>query len=127
MPRDNLKHLVLKDEAIQAVEANRYHIYGASSIDEGLSVLPGIPAGEPGSERWHSRPRSSARPRGETTTADWTKSRLDPIASGEQQAPDGARAGRPTVARQGMSLSMLIALLSRVQRIRRASPSINVS
>ena len=47
MPRNNLNHLVLKDEAIQAVEANRYHIYGASIIDEGLSVLTGIPAGEP--------------------------------------------------------------------------------
>ena len=47
VPRDNLKHLVLKDEVIQAVEANRFHIYGVSSIDEGLSVLTDIPAGEP--------------------------------------------------------------------------------
>ena len=29
------------------MEANRFHIYGVSSIDEGLAVLTGVPAGEP--------------------------------------------------------------------------------
>lgn len=42
VPRDNLKHLMLNDE----VAASRFHVYGVSTIDEGIEVLTGIPAGE---------------------------------------------------------------------------------
>ena len=47
VPRDNLKNLVLKDEVIDAVREGRFHIYGVSTIDEGIEVLTGVPAGEP--------------------------------------------------------------------------------
>ena len=40
-----MKNLVLKDEVIEAVEAGRFHIYGVSTIDEGIEVLTGVPAG----------------------------------------------------------------------------------
>ncbi len=46
VPRDNLKHLTLNDEVVVAVEEGRFHIYGVSTIDEGIEVLTGIPAGE---------------------------------------------------------------------------------
>jgi len=46
VPRDNLKHLMLNDEVTAAVEASRFHVYGVSTIDEGIEVLTGIPAGE---------------------------------------------------------------------------------
>ena len=47
VPRDNLKNLVLKDEVIDAVREGRFLIYGVSTIDEGIEVLTGVPAGEP--------------------------------------------------------------------------------
>ena len=47
IPRDNLKHLMLNGEVVAAVEQGRFHIYGASTIDEGIEVLTGVPAGEP--------------------------------------------------------------------------------
>ena len=45
VPRDNLKHLALNDEVVAAVEEGRFHIYGVSTVDEGIEVLTGIPAG----------------------------------------------------------------------------------
>ena len=46
IPRDNLKHLALNDEVIEAVEAGSFHIYGVSTVDEGIEILTGVPAGE---------------------------------------------------------------------------------
>ena len=47
VPKDNLKNLVLKDEVVEAVEAGQFHIYGVSTIDEGIEVVTGVPAGTP--------------------------------------------------------------------------------
>ena len=46
VPRDNLKHLVLKGEVVKAVRAGRFRIYGVSSVDEGIEVLTGVEAGD---------------------------------------------------------------------------------
>ena len=46
IPRDNLRNLVLKDEVVDAVREGRFHIYGVSTIDEGIEILTGVPAGE---------------------------------------------------------------------------------
>ena len=46
VPSDNLQHLTLNDEVVTAVEEGRFHIYGVSTVDEGIEVLTGIPAGE---------------------------------------------------------------------------------
>jgi lon-related putative ATP-dependent protease len=46
VPRDNLKNLVLKQEVIEAVREGRFHIYAVSTIDEGIEVLTGAPAGQ---------------------------------------------------------------------------------
>ncbi len=49
-PRDNLKHLTLNDEVVAAVEAGRFHVYGVSTIDEGIEILTGVPAGKRGED-----------------------------------------------------------------------------
>lgn len=46
VPRDNLRHLTLDDEVIEAVQQDRFHVFGVSTIDEGLEVLTRVPAGE---------------------------------------------------------------------------------
>ena len=46
VPRDNLKHLALNEEVIEAVEAGTFSIYGVSTVDEGMEILTGVPAGE---------------------------------------------------------------------------------
>jgi predicted ATP-dependent protease len=46
MPSKNLKHLMLRDEVIDAVKEGKFHIWAVSSIDEGTQVLTGIEAGQ---------------------------------------------------------------------------------
>ncbi len=46
VPKDNLKHLGLKGEVVEAVRSGMFHVYGVSTIDEGIEVLTGTAAGE---------------------------------------------------------------------------------
>jgi predicted ATP-dependent protease len=39
MPRQNLKHLMLHEDVVQAVASGRFHIYAASHVDEVLEIL----------------------------------------------------------------------------------------
>jgi lon-related putative ATP-dependent protease len=46
IPQSNVKNLMLKDEVVQAIKDGKFHIYPVKTIDEGIEVLTGIPAGE---------------------------------------------------------------------------------
>ena len=45
LPEANVKTLMLKDEAVQAVRDGKFHIWSVRSVDEGIELLTGIPAG----------------------------------------------------------------------------------
>jgi len=45
IPAGNVRHLMLRDDVIEAVEGGRFRIYTAETIDEGIEVLTGLPAG----------------------------------------------------------------------------------
>lgn len=46
IPRQNVRNLMLRKDVVAAVSAGRFSIYAASTIDEGIELLTGIPAGE---------------------------------------------------------------------------------
>ena len=46
IPESNVKHLMLKEEIVEAIKAKKFHLYPVKTIDEGVEVLTGIPAGE---------------------------------------------------------------------------------
>lgn len=46
MPKENIKHLMLKDEVVGAVEKGRFHIYPIETIEEGIEILSGIETGK---------------------------------------------------------------------------------
>ncbi|EGH00302.1 ATP-dependent protease La Type II [gamma proteobacterium IMCC2047] len=46
MPQANIQHLMLKQDVIDAVEKGMFHIYAVQSIDDALTLLMGMPAGE---------------------------------------------------------------------------------
>ena len=46
IPASNIKDLMLKEEVVAAVKAGNFHIYPASTIDEGIEVLTGLKAGK---------------------------------------------------------------------------------
>jgi predicted ATP-dependent protease len=46
IPHSNVKNLMLKKEVVAAVKKNRFHIYQVASVEEGIEILTGVPAGE---------------------------------------------------------------------------------
>src|SRR5690606_25931479 len=46
IPESNIDNLMLKDEVIEAVKNNKFHIYAVKSIEEGIEILTGVKAGE---------------------------------------------------------------------------------
>ncbi len=45
IPASNEKHLMLKDQVVEAVAQGRFHIYPITHIDQGIALLTGITAG----------------------------------------------------------------------------------
>ncbi len=45
IPAANVKHLMLRDDVVEAVEAGRFRIVSVATVDEGIEVLTGVPAG----------------------------------------------------------------------------------
>jgi lon-related putative ATP-dependent protease len=48
IPVSNVKSLMLREEVMNAVEEGLFHIYAVETIDQGIRILTGIPAGERG-------------------------------------------------------------------------------
>ena len=45
IPGQNIRNLMLKEEVVQAVKDGKFHIYTAETVDEGMEILTGLPAG----------------------------------------------------------------------------------
>ena len=50
IPSTNLKDLMLKQEVVEAAREGKFSIYPIATIDEGIALLTGLPAGEPDGE-----------------------------------------------------------------------------
>lgn len=50
IPVANVKHLMLRQEVVDAAAAGQFHIYPVTTTDEGIELLTGMPAGEPDDE-----------------------------------------------------------------------------
>ncbi|MBI4285640.1 MAG: AAA family ATPase [Chloroflexi bacterium] len=46
IPASNVRHLMLKEEVVEAVRAGKFHIYPVRTIDEGIEVLTSLKAGQ---------------------------------------------------------------------------------
>ncbi|HLO26986.1 MAG TPA: Lon protease family protein, partial [Geobacteraceae bacterium] len=46
IPKSNERHLMLKDEVVEAVRSGRFHIWSVETVDQGIEMLTGVPAGE---------------------------------------------------------------------------------
>jgi len=46
IPHQNLRNLMLREEVVETVRKGQFHIYSAKTIDEGIEILTGVPAGE---------------------------------------------------------------------------------
>jgi len=46
IPASNVRHLMLKPEVVDAVRDGRFHIWPVETVDQGIEIITGIPAGE---------------------------------------------------------------------------------
>lgn len=46
VPQSNVKNLMLKREVVDAAKDGKFHIFGVSTIQEGIEILTGVPAGD---------------------------------------------------------------------------------
>ncbi len=45
IPSRNLRNLTLRDDVIEAVRKGQFHVYAIDSVDQGIEILTGVPAG----------------------------------------------------------------------------------
>jgi len=48
IPASNVRNLMLREDVVEAVREGKFHIYPVRTIDEGIALLTGVPAGEAG-------------------------------------------------------------------------------
>ncbi|HTP18541.1 MAG TPA: ATP-binding protein [Solirubrobacteraceae bacterium] len=48
IPEPNVRHLMLSHEVVESVRTGRFHVWSARTVNEGIELLTGIPAGERG-------------------------------------------------------------------------------
>ena len=46
IPQANVKNLMLRKEVIDAVKKRKFHVYQVSTVEEGIEILTGMPAGK---------------------------------------------------------------------------------
>lgn len=46
IPASNVKHLMLRQDVVEAAAAGEFHIYSVETVDQGIELLTGLPAGE---------------------------------------------------------------------------------
>lgn len=47
IPRTNVVNLMLREDVVEAVENGQFHIYAIDTVDDGIELLTGVPAGRP--------------------------------------------------------------------------------
>jgi len=50
IPATNVRHLVLRQDVVDAIEAGRFHVFAVETIEQGLELLTGVPAGQQDAE-----------------------------------------------------------------------------
>ena len=50
VPKQNVRNLMLREDIVDAVREGRFRIYAVGSIDEGIELLTGVPAGARGED-----------------------------------------------------------------------------
>lgn len=46
IPASNVKHLMLRHDVVEAIADEKFHVYPVETIDQGIELLTGLPAGE---------------------------------------------------------------------------------
>ena len=83
IPAANVKHLMLRHDVVAAVAAGQFHIHPVSTIDEGIEILTGLPAGSRDAEGHF--PYGSINQRVEVRLIELAEKRISFGRSGESK------------------------------------------
>ena len=86
IPRSNVRHLMLRPDIVDAVSQGKFAIHAVATIDEGLELLTGMPAGERDAEG--KFPIGSVNQRVEVRLIELAEKR---ISFGQSTRPDGEK------------------------------------
>ena len=50
LPATNISHIILRDDVVEAIERKEFMLYPINTVDEAISLLTGLPAGERNAE-----------------------------------------------------------------------------
>ena len=89
IPRANVRNLMLRSDVVEAVKAGKFRVYAVATIDEGIEILTGVPAGQ--RDEAGKYPLGSVNERVEQKLRQFTEGQKKITASGADQntaAPD---------------------------------------
>lgn len=86
IPAANVKHLMLREDVVEAAAAGRFHIHAVESVDQALELLMGMPAGA--RDETGAYPADSVNGRVERKLKEWTEARKKLARSAESQGKD---------------------------------------
>jgi lon-related putative ATP-dependent protease len=92
LPASNAPNLMLREDIVTAVEQSKFHVYPVRTVDEGVEILTGVPAGE--REPDGSYPPDTVNGRVDRKLQELAE-KLQQRDVG-QQAPNHAEKGKPS-------------------------------
>jgi lon-related putative ATP-dependent protease len=84
IPASNVRHLMLRHDVVEAVRNRQFQIFAVDTIDQGMEILTGVPAGERGADG--KFPEGSVNARVEARLIGFAQKRL----AASQQAKPGS-------------------------------------
>ncbi|KAA6184179.1 AAA family ATPase [Thiohalocapsa marina] len=103
IPSANVKHLMLRQDVVEAVAQGRFSVHAVSSVDQGIALLTGLPAGQRDADGGF--PPDSLNGRVEARLIGYAE-RLQALAAARNgrlsdQAPNDAPHQAPALGRRG--------------------------
>lgn len=83
IPRANMRNLMLRPDVVEAVKAGKFRVYAVGTIDEGIEILTGVPAGQ--RDEAGKYPEGSVNERVEAKLRQFTEQQKKIAASGADQ------------------------------------------
>ena len=86
IPAANVKHLMLRRDVVDAAAEGKFHVYPVETIDQGIELLTGAPAGEPDPEG--NFPAGTVNGGAQAALREFARNARD-FAAGGARTPEG--------------------------------------
>ncbi len=92
IPRANVKHLMLREDVVEACRNGRFHVYAVETVDQGIAILTGVPAGD--ADEAGDFPIGTVNRAVAARLAAFSRKALKFAAKAEEQKPKGPDASQ---------------------------------